>query len=61
LRGSLRNLGDHLLVGEADRLRQWFDPLALRSLWESHQAREANHGFALWGLLTFALWREQME
>ena len=61
LRGDLRALGDRLLLREADRLRQWFDPLALKALWDAHQAREANHGFALWAILTFAVWREEVE
>jgi asparagine synthase (glutamine-hydrolysing) len=61
LRGPLRDLGQRLLVQEADRLARWLDPTALRALWDAHQAREANHGFALWALLTFAVWREEVE
>lgn len=61
LRGPLRDLGAQLLVDEADRLRQWFDPSALHRLWEAHQERSANHGFALWALLTFAVWQEHLE
>lgn len=61
LRGGLRGLGDRLLLREAGRLSAWFDPKALGCLWTAHQAREADHGFALWALLTFAAWLEDLE
>lgn len=61
LRGGLCELGERLLVREADRLAEWFDPAGLRALWTAHQARQGDHGFALWALLTFAVWREELQ
>jgi hypothetical protein len=33
----------------------------VRRLWESHRERRANHGYALWCLLTLAVWLESLD
>jgi len=61
LRGSLSGLAEALLVHEAGRLEPWLEPSAVRSLWQAHRERRANHGYALWALLSFAVWLQQLE
>jgi asparagine synthase (glutamine-hydrolysing) len=61
LRTSLRRLGEVLFVAEADRLAPYLQPAAVRRLWIAHLERRANHAYALWPILTFAIWLQQME
>jgi asparagine synthase (glutamine-hydrolysing) len=35
-----------------------FNPQAVRKLWAEHQARQVDHGRALWSLLNYMLWHE---
>jgi asparagine synthase (glutamine-hydrolysing) len=61
LRAGLRRLGEHVLVKQADALYPFFNPPAVARLWQDHVSGEANHGYALWTLLTFAAWRERTD
>ncbi len=61
LRTGLSNLCQELLDREADRLAPYLDPVGVRRLWHEHRGRRANHGYALWCLLTFATWKQQLE
>jgi len=56
LRGGLRALAERMLEREADRLHPFLDPDGVRLLWRAHAAGAANHGYALWALLSFAVW-----
>lgn len=58
LRNGLRKLGERLLVSNADVLAPYFYPDALAGFWRDHSEGKANHGYALWTLLTHAVWRE---
>lgn len=55
LRGQLAPLVDDLLEGSL--LEPYIRPEAVRSLWQEHCGRAANHAYALWPILNFALWR----
>jgi asparagine synthase (glutamine-hydrolysing) len=57
LRRELRPIAEQVLDRDADVLAPYLKPDGLRSLWRAHQNREANHAFALWPVLTLAVWR----
>lgn len=57
LRNGLRVLGDRLL-GRSDVLSPYLSPDGVSSLWREHLEGRANHGYALWTLLTLAVWRD---
>ena len=38
------------------RLRRWVRPEPIARLWTEHQSRSADHGHALWALLTLEVW-----
>ncbi len=61
LRTGLSGLGHKLLDQEVDRLEPYFNPAGVRNLWNEHRERRANHGYALWCLLTFATWKQQLD
>lgn len=60
LRGPLRQLGDHYLDRRADALEEMLDPTAVRRLWASHVSGKRNHGYAVWSLLVFGLWYNEI-
>jgi asparagine synthase (glutamine-hydrolysing) len=60
LRRELRPLANRLLFGTSDVFEPWLSPSAIRELWRSHECGEINHGYLLWTLLTFGLWRESL-
>lgn len=37
-------------------LDEWFEPAAVRTLWDEHLTQRVNHGKRLWALVMFALW-----
>lgn len=57
LRHGLRDLGERLL-NRADALEPYLAKNAASGLWREHLERRANHGYALWTLLTLAAWRD---
>jgi asparagine synthase (glutamine-hydrolysing) len=61
LRTTLRRLGDQMFVRDLDRLAAFFDPAGVLKLWVDHRDRKANHGYALWSLLTFSTWLEDLS
>lgn len=61
LRRDLAALGRRLLELEPDTLAPYLAPDAVRGLWRQHAAGEANHGYLLWLLLTFAVWRRELS
>lgn len=61
LRTGLRGLGNDLLINHVGRLEPYFDPAGVMDLWNEHCERRANHGYALWCLLTFAVWKQQLD
>jgi asparagine synthase (glutamine-hydrolysing) len=61
LRGPLRRLGENVFERSQDIFEPYLRPDVIRDLWLDHASRKANHAYALWPLLTFALWRSQLE
>ena len=61
MRTSLAPLCDQLLDDEVDRLEPYLEPAMVRRLWSAHREQRANHGYALWCLLTFAAWKRELR
>jgi asparagine synthase (glutamine-hydrolysing) len=61
LRRSLRPLCEEVFERSQDIFEPYLDPTTVKSLWLSHVGRKVNHAYALWPLLTFAIWRSQLE
>jgi asparagine synthase (glutamine-hydrolysing) len=57
LRRELATLADAILDRDADVLSPHLQPDAVRALWREHRDARANHAFALWPILTLAVWR----
>lgn len=60
LRGPLRELGEQYLGNGGELLAPYLQPHTVRRMWEDHLASRANHGYALWPILTFTIWRESL-
>jgi asparagine synthase (glutamine-hydrolysing) len=57
LRGRLRTLFEQACL---DDLPEFLDGAYVRSLWEQQLKGGVDHGFKLWTLLVFCLWRRQL-
>lgn len=55
LRGSLRDWAEHLLAPAA--LKDTFNPVPIRKLWDNHLKGRADHRDELWAILMFESWR----
>ena len=58
LRGALRPLAEKMLVRDGGALAPFLSPQGVARLWREHVEQRADHGYALWTLLTFAVWRD---
>jgi asparagine synthase (glutamine-hydrolysing) len=61
LRGALRPLSETIFENSPDLFAPYLAPDAVRGLWREHADLKTNHAYALWPLLTFALWRSELE
>jgi asparagine synthase (glutamine-hydrolysing) len=61
LRGPLRSLCDEVFGGASPWLHPYLEPRAVQNLWIEHRDRRSNHAYALWPMLTLALWRQSLE
>ena len=57
LRRDLSKLAERTLVEDADVVSPYLKPDAVRQLWREHRAGSADHAYALWPILTLAVWR----
>jgi asparagine synthase (glutamine-hydrolysing) len=57
LRRDLSRLAEHMLAHNADVLAPYLKPEVIRRMWQEHQSGRADHAFALWPILTIAVWR----
>jgi asparagine synthase (glutamine-hydrolysing) len=60
LGGELNCLANRLFLDSPDLFRPWLSPSAIKTIWHADRRGETNHGYVLWALLCFGLWREQM-
>lgn len=60
LRNDLRSLAERYCNLEAEVFEPFINPEGLRAIWREHAARKSNHGYVLWALLTFAVWRQSL-
>jgi asparagine synthase (glutamine-hydrolysing) len=61
LAGPLSDLASRLLDVEVERLTPWLAPEGVRRLWNEQRLGRGNHGYAIWALLTLAVWLEDTE
>jgi len=55
-RGELKDLTKDYFFYKNRGLKHFFNPDALKNLWDQHQSGKRNHASALWTLLMFELW-----
>jgi hypothetical protein len=60
LRGSLRSLGEQLLVSDAFCLQGLIDKNAVAQMWKKHQEGRFNFGYNLWAFMTLSVWESQI-
>ncbi len=58
LRGPLSRLASHLFVKNTALMEPYLQPQYVRALWHEHQTGQRDHGYALWPIMHFLLWRE---
>jgi asparagine synthase (glutamine-hydrolysing) len=61
IRGPLRALCTRVFEDSPGIFEPYLRPDAVRGIWRSHAGRKCNHAYALWAILTFAIWRSQLE
>jgi asparagine synthase (glutamine-hydrolysing) len=61
LRGELLPMARDILAPDALRRGGVLDPAPVTRLLDEHVARRDDHSRALWGMLCFVLWQEQMR
>ncbi|MDD2731228.1 MAG: asparagine synthase-related protein, partial [Candidatus Portnoybacteria bacterium] len=57
-RGPLKRFWEERVLGSEALARGYFEPAALRRIWDEHQGGRRDHGYRLWGLLMLELWHE---
>ncbi len=57
-RHDLAELGKKHLINSS-ALAGFFNMARIRTVWDEHQERKANHGTLLWSLLSFSLWQQE--
>jgi asparagine synthase (glutamine-hydrolysing) len=61
LRGPLRPLCETIFERSPDVFERYLIAEGVRELWRNHAGQSANHAYALWPMLNFAIWRSQLE
>lgn len=57
-RGPLKSFWEEHVLGSRALSRGYFNPAALRRIWDEHQSGRRDHGYRLWALLMLELWHE---
>jgi asparagine synthase (glutamine-hydrolysing) len=57
-RGPLKSFWEEHVLGAKALGRGYFEPAALRRIWDEHQGAKRDHGYRLWALLMLELWHE---
>jgi len=55
-----KGLFEYRVLSSDARIRDWLMPEPLAALWAEHQSGRADHGHALWALLTLETWLRRM-
>jgi asparagine synthase (glutamine-hydrolysing) len=59
LRGPLRSWAENLLAEQKLREGGYFDPAAVRRVWDDHVRGARNREYMLWNVLMFQTWRDR--
>ncbi|MEK7744125.1 MAG: asparagine synthase (glutamine-hydrolyzing) [Elusimicrobiota bacterium] len=60
-RGRLKSYWEELVLSPEALGRGYFEPAALKTIWEQHQRGTRDHGYRLWALLMLELWHREYE
>ncbi len=55
-RKEIHDLAAKYLLASDSGLHQYFNPEAIRTIWQQHQSGSHDHGAILWSMLMFELW-----
>jgi len=61
LRTAFRALASEHFDRDVEIVEPFLSAEAVRRMWRQHRDYEVNHAYTLWPILTFAIWRRQME
>ena len=61
LRGPLRDWAEDLLAVRRLREQGFLDPVAVRACWDAHQVGRPGLEYALWAVLVFQAWLEEID
>ncbi len=59
-RKDLKTFAETILLQQKS-LAEYLEPSGVKSLWQEHQNKKANHGTVLWSLLVLALWQKEYQ
>ncbi len=57
---QLKPLGHEYFLEKKELFSPWLKENKIEQIWLDHCAQKANHGYLLWTLLNFAIWRETL-
>jgi asparagine synthase (glutamine-hydrolysing) len=60
-RHQLRSYAEDTLLSPQARVRSYFEPEYIRTMFQAHVEGRQQHGDRLWVLLTFELWLRMLE
>ncbi len=60
-RGPWKSFAEDRLLGQGACIGEWLEPEPIRRLWGEHQSAVADHGHALWALLTLETWLRERD
>ncbi len=59
LRKEIRTFAESHILSHTAGLNHFFEPTAVRRIWDLHQTRKRNYATVLWSLLMFELWYQE--
>jgi asparagine synthase (glutamine-hydrolysing) len=55
-RHEIKEIAQHHLLGQAQGLKSIFNHAYIKTLWDEHQSKNADHSSLLWSMLMFEMW-----